>query len=121
MADRLIIKLPMWWATLGAIGADPLMHAPYARAARKAVALYVDLAVEIETTRLAVRHCHPRVIDERHPLPGICATCWDPTRDDHHVWPCPTLRATGVDEDGHQERVQRPGGYEPRILPPDGH
>jgi hypothetical protein len=118
-SNRLVIRLPQWWATLGAIGADPLVHEPYAKAARKAVQLYVDLAVEIETTRLAVHTCHPRLIDNSHPWPGICTTCWDPVRDDHHAWPCPTLRAIGVDADGHQDRDQRPGGYEPRILPPE--
>jgi hypothetical protein len=118
MADKLVIRLPQWWALLGAIGADPMMHAPYARAARKAQQLYVDLAVEIETTRLAIRSHHPRLIDERHPQPGICAVCWDPTVDDHHAWPCPTLRAAGFDEDGHEDRAQRPGGYEPEVIPP---
>ena len=117
--NRLIIKLPTWWATLGAIGADPLVHEPYQRAARKAVQLYVDLAVEIETTRLAVRACHPRLIDAAHGWPGICTACWDPTRDDHQPWPCPTLRAIGIAEDGHQDRDLRPGGYEPRIIAPE--
>jgi hypothetical protein len=116
--NRLVVRLPQWWALLGAIGADPMVHEPYQRAARKATALYVDLAVEIETTRLAVRACHPRSVDERHGWPGICTTCWDPTRDDHYVWPCPTLRAVGIDEDGHEDRSQRPGGYEPEIVPP---
>jgi len=123
-SNRLIIRLPQWWATLGAIGADPIVHEPYARAARKAVQLYVDLAVEIETTRLAVRACHPRLIDDAHGWPGICTACWDPTRDDHQPWPCPTLRAVGIDTDGHHDRDLRPGGYEPStdidIVPPDG-
>jgi hypothetical protein len=119
-SNRLVIRLPQWWATLGAIAADPMVHEPYARAARKAVELYVDLAVEIETTRLAVRACHPRLIDDAHGWPGICTACWDPTRDDHQPWPCPTLRAIGTDTDGHHDRDLRPGGYEPSIVPPDG-
>jgi hypothetical protein len=92
--SRIEVRMPGWWAVLGACSADPAVHGAYRDACAKAMPRFVVLAADVERIRLSVRSIHRRLIDDRHPAPGICVACWDSAFDDHVEWPCPTVRAT---------------------------
>lgn len=91
---RIEVRLPGWWATLGACSADPAVHEDYRTACAKAMPRFVMLAATVERIRLSVRAIHRQLVDDRHPVPGICVACWDSALDDNVGWPCPTVKAT---------------------------